>query len=263
MTGVSYNGTLPNQVATTGVEGLKTIIPVSAISSWYDYYRANGLVVAPHSAEQRRRRSTSSRARTPTCSATSSAGRGCSRAASAASCTTTCSPTQDRVTGDYSRVLGRARLPPPRRPDPRERVRRPRPQRLQRHDEGVRRVVVPAGARGRGAQDLAPQRRPRRPAHADGTAVAARVQADREPLVRPRAVRRPQRDRPRAARDRAARGRQLRAGGRLAGAGHAPRSSWSWARARRPRPARSRPAARARPTSRSSTTGATSTPTTC
>ena len=49
MTGVSYNGTLPNQVATTGVEGLKTIVPVSAISSWYDYYRANGLVVAPHS----------------------------------------------------------------------------------------------------------------------------------------------------------------------------------------------------------------------
>jgi X-Pro dipeptidyl-peptidase len=47
MTGVSYNGTLPNQVATTGVEGLRTIIPVSAISSWYDYYRANGLVVAP------------------------------------------------------------------------------------------------------------------------------------------------------------------------------------------------------------------------
>jgi X-Pro dipeptidyl-peptidase len=52
MTGVSYNGTLPNQVATTGVEGLKTIIPVSAISSWYDYYRANGLVVAPHSEVQ-------------------------------------------------------------------------------------------------------------------------------------------------------------------------------------------------------------------
>ena len=33
MTGTSYNGTLPNQVATTGVEGLRTIIPVSAISS--------------------------------------------------------------------------------------------------------------------------------------------------------------------------------------------------------------------------------------
>jgi X-Pro dipeptidyl-peptidase len=52
MVGVSYNGTLPNQVATTGVEGLETIIPISAISSWYDYYRANGLVVAPHSETQ-------------------------------------------------------------------------------------------------------------------------------------------------------------------------------------------------------------------
>jgi X-Pro dipeptidyl-peptidase len=49
MTGVSYDGTLANQVATTGVEGLRTIVPVSAISSWYDYYRANGLVRAPHS----------------------------------------------------------------------------------------------------------------------------------------------------------------------------------------------------------------------
>ncbi len=47
MTGVSYNGTLPNMVATTGVDGLKAIVPVSAISNWYDYYRANGLVVGP------------------------------------------------------------------------------------------------------------------------------------------------------------------------------------------------------------------------
>ncbi|NUT93373.1 MAG: Xaa-Pro dipeptidyl-peptidase [Saccharothrix sp.] len=47
MTGVSYNGTLPNMVATTGVEGLKTIVPVAAQANWYDYYRANGLVVAP------------------------------------------------------------------------------------------------------------------------------------------------------------------------------------------------------------------------
>jgi X-Pro dipeptidyl-peptidase len=52
MVGVSYNGTLPNQVATTGVEGLETIVPISAISSWYDYYRANGLVRAPHSEIQ-------------------------------------------------------------------------------------------------------------------------------------------------------------------------------------------------------------------
>lgn len=47
MIGVSYNGTLPNAVAATGVRGLDTIVPIAAISSWYDYYRANGGVVAP------------------------------------------------------------------------------------------------------------------------------------------------------------------------------------------------------------------------
>ncbi|MEJ2857023.1 MULTISPECIES: Xaa-Pro dipeptidyl-peptidase [unclassified Saccharothrix] len=47
MMGVSYNGTLPNAVASTGVEGLKAIVPIAAISSWYDYYRADGTVVAP------------------------------------------------------------------------------------------------------------------------------------------------------------------------------------------------------------------------
>ncbi|SFQ33194.1 X-Pro dipeptidyl-peptidase [Amycolatopsis arida] len=47
MMGVSYNGTLPNAVASTGVEGLETIVPIAAISSWYDYYREDGAVVAP------------------------------------------------------------------------------------------------------------------------------------------------------------------------------------------------------------------------
>ncbi len=47
MIGQSYNGTLPQAVASTGVKGLKTIVPIAAISSWYDYYRANGGVVAP------------------------------------------------------------------------------------------------------------------------------------------------------------------------------------------------------------------------
>lgn len=45
--GISYNGTLPTAVATTGVAGLKAIVPISGISSWYDYYRAGGGVVAP------------------------------------------------------------------------------------------------------------------------------------------------------------------------------------------------------------------------
>lgn len=47
MTGRSYLGTLAIAAATTGVAGLKTIIAEAAISSWYDYYRENGLVVAP------------------------------------------------------------------------------------------------------------------------------------------------------------------------------------------------------------------------
>lgn len=47
MIGTSYNGTLPNAAASTGVEGLEAIVPIAAISSWYDYYRADGAVVAP------------------------------------------------------------------------------------------------------------------------------------------------------------------------------------------------------------------------
>lgn len=47
MIGVSYNGTLANAVAATGVEGLDAVVPISAISSWYDYYRSQGMVRAP------------------------------------------------------------------------------------------------------------------------------------------------------------------------------------------------------------------------
>ena len=43
MIGKSYDGTLANGVAATGVEGLKTIVPVSAISAWYHYSRTGGV----------------------------------------------------------------------------------------------------------------------------------------------------------------------------------------------------------------------------
>src|SRR5918994_1363813 len=43
MIGKSYDGTLSNGVAATGVEGLKTIVPVSAISAWYNYSRRGGI----------------------------------------------------------------------------------------------------------------------------------------------------------------------------------------------------------------------------
>ncbi len=47
MTGTSYNGTLPIAAATTGVEGLKAIIPIAPNTSYYHYYRSNGLVRSP------------------------------------------------------------------------------------------------------------------------------------------------------------------------------------------------------------------------
>jgi X-Pro dipeptidyl-peptidase len=47
MTGTSYNGTLSFAAATTGVEGLEAIIPVSPNNSYYHYYRSNGLVRSP------------------------------------------------------------------------------------------------------------------------------------------------------------------------------------------------------------------------
>ncbi|GKQ42031.1 Xaa-Pro dipeptidyl-peptidase [Streptomyces sp. A012304] len=42
MIGKSWDGTVANGVAATGVRGLRTIVPISAISSWYDYYFSRG-----------------------------------------------------------------------------------------------------------------------------------------------------------------------------------------------------------------------------
>ncbi|UQA97663.1 Xaa-Pro dipeptidyl-peptidase [Streptomyces halobius] len=42
MIGKSWDGTIANGVAATGVKGLKTVVPIAAISSWYDYYFAKG-----------------------------------------------------------------------------------------------------------------------------------------------------------------------------------------------------------------------------
>ena len=47
MTGTSYNGTIPLATATTGVDGLEVIIPIAPNTSYYHYYRSNGLVRSP------------------------------------------------------------------------------------------------------------------------------------------------------------------------------------------------------------------------
>ncbi|MFI5842016.1 Xaa-Pro dipeptidyl-peptidase [Catenuloplanes sp. NPDC051500] len=44
MIGKSWDGSVANGVAATGVRGLETIVPIGAISSWYDYQRYNGIL---------------------------------------------------------------------------------------------------------------------------------------------------------------------------------------------------------------------------
>ena len=43
MTGRSYGGTTDFAVASTGVEGLETIVPVAGIASWYEYTNSQGI----------------------------------------------------------------------------------------------------------------------------------------------------------------------------------------------------------------------------
>ena len=49
--GKSYDGSLANGMAATGIEGLKTIVPISAISSQYDWYHPNGCLLDGDDAE--------------------------------------------------------------------------------------------------------------------------------------------------------------------------------------------------------------------
>jgi X-Pro dipeptidyl-peptidase len=48
MIGKSYDGTFANGTASTGVDGLTTIVPISAISDWYDYSRMGGIRFNTH-----------------------------------------------------------------------------------------------------------------------------------------------------------------------------------------------------------------------
>lgn len=50
MTGRSYAGTTQFGLATTGVEGLETIVPVAGIASWYDYTNSQGISTSRNTA---------------------------------------------------------------------------------------------------------------------------------------------------------------------------------------------------------------------
>jgi X-Pro dipeptidyl-peptidase len=45
MIGTSYDGTLPIGAATLGIDGLKAIVPIAGVSSYYDHRRSYGLVI--------------------------------------------------------------------------------------------------------------------------------------------------------------------------------------------------------------------------
>jgi X-Pro dipeptidyl-peptidase len=65
MIGKSYDGTFSNGVAATGVEGLTTIVPISAISAWYDYSRYGGIRQNTHYPAQLSNTVTNADRRTP------------------------------------------------------------------------------------------------------------------------------------------------------------------------------------------------------
>jgi X-Pro dipeptidyl-peptidase len=50
MIGKSWDGSIANGVAATGVDGLKTIVPIAGISSWYDWFRSDGVSYTSYSS---------------------------------------------------------------------------------------------------------------------------------------------------------------------------------------------------------------------
>ncbi|WP_083268111.1 Xaa-Pro dipeptidyl-peptidase [Lentzea guizhouensis] len=50
MIGKSWDGSIANGVAATGIDGLKTIVPIAAISSWYDWFRSDGVSYRSYSS---------------------------------------------------------------------------------------------------------------------------------------------------------------------------------------------------------------------
>ncbi len=70
MIGKSYDGTIANGVAATGVKGLETIVPISAISSWYDYSRSQGLPYSWNYSSGLASRVADNRTQSQDCSAT-------------------------------------------------------------------------------------------------------------------------------------------------------------------------------------------------
>ena len=180
MIGKSYDGTLANGVAATGVEGLTTIVPISAISSWYDYTRTNGVIAArqplPAVPRQHRHRRRPARLLPPIRDALSA--------------------DDGDATGDYNAVLGRAQLPSRTSTRSRPACSSRTACRTTTSARPVLQVVVRAGGQQRAAQAVAAAAGSRRPVRLRRAGLGRHA----APLVRLLAAGRPERDHERAAR---------------------------------------------------------------
>ena len=120
MIGKSWDGSIANGVAATGVAGLSTVVAISSISSWYDYTRFGGVLRSPGYVDF-------------LAGYVSGRPKGVCDGVIA----------QEQAASDdthrrLQRLLGRPRLPPRRGQGPRGHVHRPRPERPERDDEPVR-----------------------------------------------------------------------------------------------------------------------------
>ena len=188
MIGKSYDGTLANGAASTGVEGLSTIVPISAISSWYDYTRSNGVVTRGNSYPS----SLSNTVTDP------------DRRAYCAAVRATMALTDGDETGDYTPFWLERDYNARRRERAGERLRRARPAGRQRDARPLLEVVGRAPGE-RGQEALADPHGPHRPVRLPPRGVGR----DAAPVVRPRAPGRAQRRAHRAPGRHRVRGRRV------------------------------------------------------
>ena len=120
MIGKSWDGSIANGVAATGVDGLSTVVAISAISSWYDYTRFGGVLRSP------RLRLVPGRIRRRPAAGVCDAVYQAEQAAS------------DDSTGNFNPFWRGPGLPARREQGPGEHVHRARAQRPERDDQPVR-----------------------------------------------------------------------------------------------------------------------------
>ena len=160
--GKSYDGTFSNGLAATGVEGLTTIMPNSAISEWYDYSRSNGIRQSQAGTHY-----PASLSNSITQNVSAAQHGGAAPPSNNASCAAAPRPAMSAVDGDADGNINQfwqdRELQQQRQQRPRVGVRLARAERRQRQARPVLEVVDRPRGEQRAAQALALPGGPRRP----------------------------------------------------------------------------------------------------